>query len=97
MARETKRPIKTGSYRNPQAVGNWAGWIEDKDKTWILFYDAEGKALFYPKRDSNGGVLGEGLASGFTPRAPKKAISGRATAQKSTQSKKQSQRQLKKA
>lgn len=38
----------------------WAGYVEDKDRSWILFLDGLGRpALFWPNRDTEGGVIGE--------------------------------------
>lgn len=38
----------------------WAGYIEDKDHSWILFLDGLGRpALFWPHRDTDGGVIGD--------------------------------------
>ncbi len=63
MGRETKAAIKTGKYTPPTPDG-WAGWIEDKGSTWILFYREDGSATFYAAREASGAVIGEGLASG---------------------------------
>ena len=42
-----------------------AGWIEgvrDDESTWILFLDAEGSPqVFWPRRDPDGGVIGDGI------------------------------------
>ncbi len=51
--------ITIGRYNNPDKVGGWAGWVEPKDQSWILFIDKDGKTLFWPKRDKDGGVIGK--------------------------------------
>jgi hypothetical protein len=48
--------INTGTYSDINGSGGFAGWIEDEAKTWILFIDIDGKAIFYPSRGSDGGV-----------------------------------------
>jgi hypothetical protein len=62
MSRNTDRPVKTGKYSNPTPDG-WVGWVEDKQGSWILFYKIDGSAVFYPKREKNGAVIGEGTAT----------------------------------
>jgi hypothetical protein len=42
-------------YSNPNAVG-YLGWIEPEDKSWIVFIDLDGKAVFFGERDPDGGV-----------------------------------------
>lgn len=50
------------AYPDPAATGDWAGYIEDKNCTWIIWLDASGRpALFNGRRDSNGAVLDEGI------------------------------------
>lgn len=62
MGRVTKMPIKRGTYEIP-APGGPVGWIEDKKKSWVLFYDADGGAIFFPKRDKTGATVGQGIPS----------------------------------
>jgi len=57
--KDANKPIRTGTYS--PAMPEWAGWVEDKDSTWILFYAKDGSALFYAKRDKNGGVIEPGI------------------------------------
>jgi len=48
--------IKVGRYTNPTEVG-WAGWIEPKDRSWIIFIGLDGAAVFFGERDDQGCVL----------------------------------------
>lgn len=57
MGRATKRPVVIGQYTKAHPDG-WKGWVEDKSKSWILFFKENGEALFYPQRDEEGGVVG---------------------------------------
>jgi hypothetical protein len=50
--------IKVGRYPDPNAVGGWAGWIEDDSRSWIMFIDTEGRPLVFLNRDPvTGGVI----------------------------------------
>jgi len=53
------KDITIGRYDDPDKTGGWAGWVEPKDKSWILFIDKDGDTLFWPERDADGGVVGE--------------------------------------
>lgn len=53
------KDITIGRYDDPEKTGGWAGWVEPKDKSWILFIDKDNKTLFFPKRDETGGIVGE--------------------------------------
>lgn len=54
--------ITIGRY-NADLGAPWSGWVEgadDADQSWIVFLDDTGRpALYWPERDSNGGVIGE--------------------------------------
>lgn len=53
--------IKIGRYAHPSISDEWSGWGEPEDRSWIIWLNADGKpALYYPERDSGGGVIGEG-------------------------------------
>ena len=41
----------------PQNTTDYKGWIEDKDKTWILFIRHDGTPHFYGKRDPETGAV----------------------------------------
>ena len=62
MGRDTREPVKKGTYNTPTPEG-WVGWVEDKASSWILFYKTDGSALFYPTRAATGAVLGEGIVA----------------------------------
>lgn len=54
--------IKIGRYDHESVTSEWSGWIEPEDGSWIIFTDADGKpALYFPERESNGAVIGEGI------------------------------------
>ena len=45
-------------YPNPEKIAGWAGWIEPRDRSWILFIHMDGTTMFYAKRDpETGGVI----------------------------------------
>lgn len=50
--------ITVARYTNPKDVGGWLGTIEPKDKSWIIFIDADGRPVLFPHRDENGGCIG---------------------------------------
>jgi len=54
--------MKIGRYSDVQAEtgGQWSGWVEPDDRSWIIWLDATGKpALYWPERDADGGVIGD--------------------------------------
>lgn len=50
--------IAVSRYAKPENVGGWLGVIEPKDKSWIIFIDANGRPVLFPHRDKNGGCIG---------------------------------------
>jgi hypothetical protein len=54
--------ITIGRYDHESITKDYAGYIEPSDKSWIIWLDADGKpCLYYPERDTDGGVTGEGI------------------------------------
>ena len=51
----TKRPVSVKLYR-AAALDSPVGWVEDKERRWILFFDREGNAQFYSTREISGAV-----------------------------------------
>ena len=64
--------IKVGRYSDVYGINpveeidgrtithEFSGWIEDEDRTWIIFLDEHGKPAFYwAERDELGGTIGE--------------------------------------
>ncbi len=52
--------LTIGRYDHESITKDFAGYIEPADKSWIIYLDAQGRpALYWPKRDSDGGVVGE--------------------------------------
>lgn len=37
----------------------YSGWVENRQRTWILYPRPDGTALLWTKRDKNGGVIGK--------------------------------------
>lgn len=48
--------IVVGRYENPEHVG-WQGWVEDRDRTWILFIHLDGHPVLFPNRDPKTGRI----------------------------------------
>jgi ribosomal protein L24E len=42
--------------RDPDST-SWTGVIENEERTWILFVNADGTTKFYPNRDETGAVI----------------------------------------
>lgn len=59
--------IRYGRYdseRIPQGSA-FSGWIEDRARSWIIFLGEHGApTLYWPRRDSNGGVIGRPVEIG---------------------------------
>lgn len=56
--------LNFGSYsKTPENVDKlFTGYIEDDKKTWIIYLGRDGKpALYYPDRNKDGSVIGEGI------------------------------------
>lgn len=64
--------IKIGRYSDTYGINpveevdgrqitlEFSGWIEDEDRTWIIFLDGQGKpTLYWGERDELGGTLGD--------------------------------------
>lgn len=45
------------AYAYDPPCAEWAGWIEDTQRTWIAFIDVQGKPQFFLHRDETGAVL----------------------------------------
>lgn len=57
--------IVLAAYPKPDQVGGWAGFIEDKNRTWIIWFGPDGRpSLYHGERDEEGGVVGDGIALG---------------------------------
>lgn len=41
----------------PDEGGDWAGWIEDEDRTWIVFVNRDGSVMAFLNRDADGAVI----------------------------------------
>lgn len=41
----------------PGDGGDWAGWIEDEERTWILFVHEDGSVMAFLNRDETGAVV----------------------------------------
>lgn len=48
--------------------GHFAGWVESKQKGWILFIRPDGSAQFYKRRLPGGAVIGLPVEAKGTPR-----------------------------
>ena len=48
--------IIVGRYSNPDNVGDWEGWIEPEDKSWIVFHSPT-QSKYYGKRDPVTGAV----------------------------------------
>ncbi len=61
---DKNKPVTTRMYINP-TPGGFIGWIEDRGKNWIAYFQADGRTLFFPHRakDGTGATLGEGFWS----------------------------------
>jgi len=54
--------VTIGRYDHESITKTYAGWIEPGDKAWIIYLDADGRpALYYPEREPNGAVIGDGI------------------------------------
>lgn len=54
--------ITIGRYEHESITKDYAGYIEPADKSWIIYLDADGKpAIYYPERETNGAVIGDGI------------------------------------
>jgi hypothetical protein len=55
--------ISIGRYSAESTVAErYAGWIEDAERTWIIFLDPAGKpALYWREREPSGAVIGDPL------------------------------------
>lgn len=54
--------VKIGRYEHESVSKEFSGWIEPEDKSWIIWLNADGKpTVYYPERDEDGGVIGEGI------------------------------------
>lgn len=54
--------ITIGRYDHKSITKDYAGYVEPADRSWIIYLDADGKpAVYYPERDSEGGVIGDGI------------------------------------
>lgn len=52
--------LTIGRYDHESITKDFAGYIEPAEKSWIIYLDADGKpALYWPKRDADGGVIGD--------------------------------------
>lgn len=47
----------------PERTAGWDGYIEDEAGNWILYFVINGKAEFFPKRQTSGAVVGQGVVS----------------------------------
>lgn len=68
--------LSFGSYaKTPANVDKlFTGYIEDDAKTWIIYLGQDGKpALYYPDRNKDGSVIGEGINVKFYELRDKKA------------------------
>jgi len=74
MPRKVKRPIQVHLSTEPSSA--WAGWVEDKNRSWILFFDENGYAKFYPQRNATGAVLTDGIES-HADTTPKSFVASR--------------------
>jgi hypothetical protein len=43
-------------YKNPDKVG-WLGYMEPKDKSWIMFVDRDNNPKIYLERDKKTGAV----------------------------------------
>lgn len=48
--------ITVGRYSNPKGIG-WLGWMEPKDKSWIIFIDLNNNPKVYLNRDPKTGAI----------------------------------------
>jgi len=54
--------IKIGRYAVVETDGEWTGFVEPEDRSWIIFLNHEGKpGLYWSQRDPDGGVVGDPL------------------------------------
>jgi len=52
-------PIR-GKFYVPETAREWTGYIQPKDRSWIIFLGKDGKpALYYENREESGAVIGE--------------------------------------
>jgi hypothetical protein len=47
------------TYSNEELQKIWLGYVEPKDKSWILFIPAEGEPVLFTERDSVTGAVKE--------------------------------------
>lgn len=46
----------------PDAYAGWIEGIREDGSTWIMYLDAAGSPqVFWPRRDPDGGVIGDGI------------------------------------
>lgn len=48
--------IRVGRYA-PEKVGEWAGWIEPEDHSWIMFVQKDGCVRVFLNRDPTTGAV----------------------------------------
>lgn len=48
--------IVIGRYEFPDSTG-YQGWIEPKDKTWIIYVNVDGSLVAYMNRDPETGAV----------------------------------------
>ena len=54
--------ITIGRYDHESITKDWAGWIEPANAAWIIYLDTDGRPnLYYPEREPNGAVIGDGI------------------------------------
>ena len=46
-----------GRYEDYEFGGEWQGWMEDEEKTWIIFIRRDGSSVTYLHRDETGALL----------------------------------------
>jgi hypothetical protein len=57
---ETDAPIVVGTYDDNESYG---GWVEDRARSWILYYGHGGRPeVMWLRRDTTGGVVGEPIS-----------------------------------
>lgn len=61
LTKETALNIIVGHYGKDEAktdIGEgYDGWVEPEDRSWILFWDTDGKPELFTMRDENGAVI----------------------------------------
>ena len=51
--------IKIHRYESTSGAGGFEGYVEPESLAWILYFSDDGTTLFWPRRDADGGVIGD--------------------------------------